>query len=65
MKLLEQAKTPEDQIADILEEDANQLAQWLDFASTQVRPHRVDIAVGREIERLRCLAMHIRPNDET
>jgi hypothetical protein len=50
-----QVVTPEQETKDILEEEANRLALWLDGAKKTI-PHRVEIAVLREIARLRRLA---------
>jgi len=48
----------------VLEEEANVLAKWLDDTEKDTRPHRGDIAVLREIKRLRDLGAAITPNTQ-
>jgi hypothetical protein len=40
----------------VLEEEANQLALLVDFGKFKDMPHRVGIAITREIKRLRAMA---------
>jgi hypothetical protein len=44
------------QIRNILEEEANELARWIGPPRTEKLPHRVELAVRREMKRLRDLA---------
>ena len=45
-----------EQVKRVLEEEANVLAFWLEGTRVDVLPHRVEIAVRRELKRLRRLA---------
>lgn len=46
---------------DILEEEANQLAKWEDSHRDNPAPHRIQIAISREIQRLRTIANALKP----
>lgn len=48
---------------DILTEEANQLALYLDQQTLQF-PHRVNIAISREIQRLRAIADTFKEDDD-
>ena len=51
-----------EQTKNVLEEEANVLAGWLEDTKTQSRPPRVEIAVLREIRRLRDLGSGLELN---
>ena len=51
-----------EQAKNVLEEEANVLAIWLEDTKTVARPHRVEIAVRREIKRLRDLGAGLAPD---
>lgn len=52
-----------EQAKNVLEEEANVLAMWLDATLDTTYPPRVGIAVRREIKRLRDLGAGLAPNN--
>lgn len=52
-----------EQAKNVLEEEANVLAIWLEDTKTAARPPRVEIAVRREIKRLRDLGAGLAPHE--